>query len=328
MLNNAVSSNDGLLAANWTTAGAGGLMKIGITMPISEQADGEYLPYATIRALAQQAEGAGVDSLWIYDHVLYRYGDKPTSGTWECWTLMTSLAEATERVEIGSLVLCLPFRNPALTAKMADTFEEVSGGRLILGLGAGWHEPEFTAFGFPFDHLASRFEEGLQIIAPLLREGRVDFEGVYYQAKNAELTPRGPRAGGPPIMIASFAPRMLRLTAQYADLWNTAWLGQVEGLAEPLANLRAACAEVGRDPSTLEVTVGIGVTYSAPDAEPVDPLKALSGSPREIATQLRRYADAGVGHAICSLDPTNEETLAAFSDALREYRQLASPVAV
>jgi alkanesulfonate monooxygenase SsuD/methylene tetrahydromethanopterin reductase-like flavin-dependent oxidoreductase (luciferase family) len=231
-------------------------------------------------------------------------------------------------VEIGSLVLCLPFRNPALTAKMADTFEEVSGGRLILGLGAGWHKPEFSAFGFPFDHLASRFDEGLQIIAPLLREGRVDFEGQYYQAQDAELTPRGPRAGGPPIMIASSGPRMLRLTAQYADIWNTAWLGKVESLAEPLASLRAACAEVGRDPSTLEVTVGISVSYPTPDAEAVDPLKALSGSPREIAAQLRRYADVGVGHAICSLDPTNEETVAEFTAALREYQNLASPVAV
>jgi probable F420-dependent oxidoreductase len=298
-------------------------MKIGVTMPISEQDDGQCVPYATIRALAKQAEATGFDSIWIYDHVLYRFGDKPTSGIWECWTLMTALAEATERVEIGSLVLCLPFRNPALTAKMADTFEEVSGGRLILGLGAGWHEPEFSAFGYPFDHLVSRFDEGLQIIAPLLREGRVDFAGTYYQANDAELTPRGPRAGGPPIMIASFGPRMLRLTAQYADIWNTAWLGQVDGLAEPLASLHAACAEVGRDPATLEATVGIQVNYPAADAEPVDPQKALSGTPREIAVQLKRYADAGVSHAICSLDPTTEETLTSFSEALAEYKRVA-----
>jgi probable F420-dependent oxidoreductase len=296
-------------------------MKIGVTMPISEQADGACLPYTTIRALAQQAEGAGFDSIWIYDHVLYRHGDTPTSGIWECWTLMTALAEATDRVEIGSLVLCLPFRNPAMTAKMADTFEEVSNGRLILGLGAGWHEPEFSAFGYPFDHLVSRFDEGLQIIAPLLRDGKVDFAGTYYQANDAELTPRGPRAGGPPIMIASFSPRMLRLTAEYADIWNTAWMGQVEALAEPLAKVRAACTVVGRDPATLEVTAGITVKYPGADDEPVDPLKALSGSPREIAAQLQRFADAGVSHAICSLDPTTAETLSQFTEALAEYKE-------
>src|SRR5205085_2230355 len=105
-------------------------------------------------------------------------------------------------------------------AKMAVTLDEVSGGRFILGLGSGWNKPVFNAFGYPFDHLVSRFDEALQIIAPLLRQGHVDFEGQYYSARDCEIVPRGPSEHGPPILIASLQPRMLHLTAQYADLWN------------------------------------------------------------------------------------------------------------
>src|SRR5687767_3709406 len=151
-------------------------MKVGIALPISENAETKETPsYAQVRAMARQAEAAGLDSIWLFDHLFFRRGDNPTTGIWEIWTTLSALAEVTERVELGTLVLCVPFRNPGLLAKMADTLEEVSNGRVILGLGAGWHQPEFDAFGFPFDHLASRFEEALRIICPLLREGRVDF---------------------------------------------------------------------------------------------------------------------------------------------------------
>ncbi len=151
-------------------------MKIGIVLPFAEDPDAGGMPsYATIRERALLAEAAGFDSIWLYDHLLFRFPDQPTVGIWEIWTVLSALAEATERVEIGTVVLCVPFRNPAILAKMADTLDEVSGGRLILGLGAGWNQPEFDAFGIPFDHRAARFEEALQIITPLLREGRVDF---------------------------------------------------------------------------------------------------------------------------------------------------------
>lgn len=296
-------------------------MKIGVVLPIAE-GDGEAPRYPEIRSLAKQAEQAGFDSIWVYDHLIYRFPERPVSGLWESWTLMTALAEATERVEIGSIVLCLPFRPPALTAKMADTLEEVSGGRLILGLGAGWHEPEFTAFGYPFDHLGSRFEEGIKIIAHLLREGRVDFEGEYYQAKECELRPRGPRAGGPPILVAGSKPRMLRLTAQYANAWNTAWLGRSDKLADRVAKLHAACAEVDRDPAEIEITVGITVSYDDAGDEPIDPDRVLTGTAQEIAVELKRYADQNVGHAICNVSPTNSEDFAKFAEAVAEYRNI------
>jgi alkanesulfonate monooxygenase SsuD/methylene tetrahydromethanopterin reductase-like flavin-dependent oxidoreductase (luciferase family) len=200
------------------------------------------------------AEAAGLDSVWIYDHLLYRFPGKPPQGIWEGWTVMAALGEATERVELGALVLCTAFRNPAVLAKMATTLDEITGGRIILGLGAGWHEPEFSAFGLPFDHLVDRFGEALQIIVPLLRDGEVDFTGKYFSAPNCALLPKPARRI--PILIASAKERMHKLTAQYADQWNTAWVGEVSATEERRSALLAACDAVGRDPRTLEQTVG------------------------------------------------------------------------
>jgi probable F420-dependent oxidoreductase len=294
-------------------------------MPIAEDDPASGTPgYAEVRAIARQAEAAGFDSIWVYDHLLFRFPDQPTGGIWEAWSMLAALAEATERVELGTVVMCVPFRNPAVLAKMAATVDEISGGRLILGLGAGWHKPEFDAFGIPFDHKVDRFEEALQIIVPLLREGKVDFTGTYYGAPNCELRPRGPRPGGPEILIGAFKPRMLRLTARYADSWNTCWLGQPTLLPERRAKLEAACAEERRDPATLAVTVGVIARYAEPDQpleQPPAPEKALFGTPAEVADGLRAYAEQGVAHVICSLEPTTPEALAWLAEALRIYRQ-------
>jgi probable F420-dependent oxidoreductase len=299
-------------------------MRIGVVMPIGEDDATNTTPsYTDIRAFAKQTEAAGFDSIWVYDHLLFRFPEQPTGGIWECWTLLAALAEATERVDLGTIVLCVPFRNPAVLAKMADTLEEISGGRLILGLGAGWHQPEFDAFGVPFDHKASRFEEAIQIIAPLLREGQVDFSGTYYSAPNCELRPRGPRPGGPEILIASSKPRMHSITARYADSWNTAWLGLPTKLADRRTSLEAACAEVGRDPATLAITVGVSVQYTAqgqPLEETPDRDKVLFGSAEDVAAGLRAYAEQGVAHVICSLEPATPEALDWLAEALRIYR--------
>src|SRR5215203_5359494 len=127
-------------------------MKVGVILPIGTQEEtGLPLPYTEVRAKAQQLEQSGLDTAWIPDHLIYRFPEQPQAGIWEALTIMTGLAEATERIEIGSMVICTAFRNPAVLAKIAVTLDEVSNGRLILGLGAGWHEPEFTAFGFPFN---------------------------------------------------------------------------------------------------------------------------------------------------------------------------------
>jgi probable F420-dependent oxidoreductase len=294
-------------------------MKIGVALPMAEGKE-PIASYAEIRAFAQQAEAAGFDSIWVYDHLLMERGAGDRRGIWEAWTLLTALAEATRRVELGTLVLCTAFRNPAILAKMANDLDAISGGRLILGLGAGWHQPEFDAFGIPFDHKVDRFEEALAIILPLLREGRVDFAGSYYRAPNCELRPPPARPGGPPILIGAGKPRMLRLTARHADLWNTCWLGDAAELEAPRADLEAACAEVGRDPATLGVTVGVGISY--PPDSPVPPGRgALSGSVDAVAVGLRAYAERGVAHLIFAFLPTsNQEALAWLSEALERYR--------
>ena len=157
----------------------------------------------------------------------------------------------TSRVEIGPLVASTSFHEPGVLAKMAMTVDEISGGRLILGLGAGWNETEYDAFGFPFDHRISRFEEAFTIIRTLLREGAIDFEGSYYTLRDCELLPRGPRPQGPPLLIGSSGPRMLRITAPHVQAWN-AWFATygntAAGLAEQRELVDAACCEVGRDP--------------------------------------------------------------------------------
>src|SRR5215469_12781877 len=271
-------------------------MKIGLLVSISNDREhNQTRPYKTIRAVAQQAEADGFDSLWLADHLLYRYPGQPTAGIWEGWTVLSALAEATERVEIGPLVLCNSFRHPAILAKMATTADEVSHGRLILGVGAGWNEPEYRAFGLPFDHRVDRLEEALQILKPLLRDGHVDFAGAYYHARDCDIVPRGPRSEGPPLLVGSeTGPRMLKLTAQYADLWNTGYMGKPDTMAEPLAKITAACRAIGRDPATLGVTALIGLWF--PDLQAKQPGfldKPLVGTAQEIAAAMRGYADLG-----------------------------------
>lgn len=235
--------------------------------------------------------------------------------------MLAALAEATQRVDIGTLVLCNSFRNPAILAKMATTADEVSHGRLILGVGAGWNEPEYQAFGLPFDHRVDRFEEALQILRPLLRDGRVDFVGQYYQAPNCEDMPRGPRPEGPPLLVGGEGPRMLKLTAQYADLWNTGYMGAPDTMAEPLAKLEAACREIGRDPATIGVTALIGLWF--PDLQAKKPSfldQPLTGSVQEIAAAMRGYAELGVQHIMFQCEPYIPEARLRLTEALRLYR--------
>ena len=299
-------------------------MKIGLMLYLvnDRQNNNRKRPYHEIRELAQQAEADGFDSIWLADHFMYRKPGEPTTGIWECWTMLAALAEATHRVEIGPLVACNSFRNPAILAKMATALDEVSDGRLILGVGAGWNEPEYQALGVPFDHRASRFEEAMQILMPLLRDGHVDFAGQYYQARNCEDLPRGPRPQGPPVLFGSEGPRMIRLAARYADLWNTGYMGQPETMAGPLATIEAACREVGRDPATLGVTALIGLWFS--DLQPEKPAfvddKHLEGTPEELAAAMRGYAELGVQHIMFQYAPYTAEARQRLTEALRLYR--------
>jgi alkanesulfonate monooxygenase SsuD/methylene tetrahydromethanopterin reductase-like flavin-dependent oxidoreductase (luciferase family) len=216
------------------------------------------------------------------------------------------------------------FRNPALLAKMADTLDEISGGRLILALGAGWHEPEFRAFGFPFDRRIARFEEGLRIVHALLREGRVDFDGAFYQVRGCELRPRGPRPNGPPLWVGTFGERMLRVTARYADAWNMEWTADAADTLPWRVKVDAACAEVGRDPATLARTACVMVDLpgweSRPGRDWITDLRAdvgpATGSAEHLAAVLRGYAAAGIDHVQVLLAPNTLAGIEAFAPVL------------
>jgi len=295
-------------------------MKVGLILPMSDDDGGGTPSWPEIRDLARQAEAGGADSVWVYDHLLLRFDGRPT-GIHEAWTLLAAVAVATEHVELGTIVLATSFRSPALLAKMATTLDAISGGRLILGVGCGWHEPEYAAFGFPFDHRVDRFEESLRILGPLIREGTVTFVGNYQRAEDCVILPRGPRARIP-LLVAAKGPRMLRLAAEHADAWNTAWFGMPDDrLAQRLGALRTACAEAGRDPATLEVTVGITVTAEAGEewGRPGSPASLLA-EPDVVGDALRAYAALGVGHVQLDVQPATPATFARVLDGVARFR--------
>jgi len=300
-------------------------MKVGLVLVIAEHQElRRPYSYQKTREFAQQAEEAGFDSLWLYDHLLYHPEGKPIIGIWECWTFLSALAEATRKVELGTLVACNSFRNPALLAKMAITLDEVSNGRLILGVGAGWNKAEYKAFGYPFDHRVSRFEEALQIIRPLLKDGRVDFDGIYYQARECEIRPLGPRPHGPPLMVGCEGKRMLRLTARYADLWNTGELCQADTVEQTRQDLVEACQEMGRDPTSIGITALLYVHYpkmiTLPEGMDNPP---LSGTPSQIARAMLAYEQAGLEHLMFHVLPYKPAAIHKLEQALHLYHQLS-----
>jgi alkanesulfonate monooxygenase SsuD/methylene tetrahydromethanopterin reductase-like flavin-dependent oxidoreductase (luciferase family) len=303
--------------------------KVGIVLPTYEGMYGKRTAgWNDIRAMAQRADELEYDSVWVFDHVLLpldRWGlaSQPL-GIWEGWSIIAGLAAVTNRIEIGALVSCTNFRNPALLAKMADAVDEISGGRLILGIGAGSVEEEFGRFGFPADHRASRFEEAVQIIRPLLRGETVSFQGRFYQTDEAVLRPRGTRPNGPPILIGTRRPRLHRIAAKYADMWNAPWQNRAELVAPIIGEIDAACQAVGRDPTTLSHTAGVmvDVEEAGPNRDWIwtrlarDPAEPIGGSIEEVAAALHEYTCLGVEHLQVWLNPCTLEGLEAFAPVL------------
>jgi alkanesulfonate monooxygenase SsuD/methylene tetrahydromethanopterin reductase-like flavin-dependent oxidoreductase (luciferase family) len=287
-------------------------MKVGLVLPQAPQ-DGAGASWAEIASLARQAEAGGIDSLWVCDHFLYRPPDDSEVGYHEPWTLLSALAAVTGRVELGTLVLATSFRPAGLTAKMAVTADDVSGGRLILGLGCGWHEPEYLAFGYPFDHRVGRFEETLLILVPLVRGERVTFTGTWNGVEDAVLLPP-PRRPSMPILIAAKGDRMMRLTARHADAWQTAWFGLPdERYAKRHTDLLVACETEGRDPATLELTVGCDVSDATEGAHlPLD-----AGA---IADGLHAWSAEGVGHLQIGMPLTTSATVDIVLEGIQRYR--------
>lgn len=302
-------------------AGSGRPLKIGVQLP-----EVEYVArWSELKAMAQRAEALGYDSLWLGDHLLYRYPDGPPRGPWEAWSTMAALFAVTERIEIGPLVACTSFHNPAMIAKKAAMLEEISGGRLLLGLGAGWNKTEYEAYGFPYDHRVDRFEESFTIIRTLLSEGEIDFHGTYYDLSDCVLEPRGPRAGGPPLIIGSEGPRMLGITLPHVQGWNAwyAWFGNDPAKLPPLlAKVDAAAVEAGRDPATIEKSCAILVQMAGGEGrttvydEGDKDASPLTGTTEELAAVMRAYADVGIDHVQLVMDPNTLESIEAFAPVL------------
>jgi alkanesulfonate monooxygenase SsuD/methylene tetrahydromethanopterin reductase-like flavin-dependent oxidoreductase (luciferase family) len=300
-------------------------MKVGVQLPEVEW----VARWPQLREMVRTAEEIGLDSIWVGDHLLYRDDGLPARGPWEAWTTLAAIAALTERVQIGPLVAATSFHNPAMLAKKAATLDEISGGRLILGLGAGWNEAEYRAYGFPFDHRVSRFEEAFTIIRSLLRDGRCDFHGTYYDLQDCELLPRGPRhphGDGPPLMVGSMGERMLSITLPWVQAWNAwfSWFGNsVEGYRPLRDAVDASCRAAGREPAEVERTVALLVGFPGAKGRSIGDLKVpdmvpIPGDAATLVPTLRAFAAEGVAHVQLVLDPIGVETIAALAPALAE----------
>jgi len=285
-------------------------LKIGLNLPTWPDRRGQPTSWDTMRALAHAAEEAGVDTIWAPDHLLRRSSDGTSVGFQESWTILSAVAEATRRVEIGPFVANTSFRQPALLAKMAATLDEVSGGRLVLALGSGdpARDPSFSGFGYPTESPVGRFEEAVEIVARLLRGESIDFAGRFYRTEGAVLVPAGPRAGGPPIWVAARGARTFAIAALWADAVNlNAFLSDPDAVATAFAPAVAACESIGRDPASLAWTGYARVSFAPPATThaPAGPGTGatIRGTVDEIASRLHGLHQAGVRHLTCYVDP-------------------------
>lgn len=287
--------------------------KVGVQLPEVER----RVSWPELIAMARTAEASGYDSIWLGDHLLYDLADGQTRGPWEVWTSLAALAAVTDRVELGPLVASTSFHAPAMLAKQAATVDAISGGRLIVGLGAGWNEREYRAFGFPFDRRVDRFAESLTVIAALLRDGRIDHHGEFFDLDDCVLDPPPARPGGPPIMVGSTGPRMLSIAMPIADAWNTWWSqygNSVAGFVELKATVDAAVAAAGRPPGAVAATVCVLVQLPGGSGRvmgdfPGRDIRPVTGTSDDIAAHLAALAAAGAEHLQLVLDPITEASI-------------------
>ncbi|HRA47104.1 MAG TPA: LLM class flavin-dependent oxidoreductase [Thermomicrobiales bacterium] len=296
-------------------------IEVGIMLPESEwEMAGQTARWSDFAAMGETIEAEGFDSLWFADHLQMTLPDGRQQGAWEAWSILAAFAATTKRIEIGPFVSPTSYRNPAMLVKTAETVDEISGGRLVLGIGSGWAEKEYHVFGLPYDHRASRFEEALAIVTKLVRTGAVDFQGAYYEINGAENRPRGPRPEGMPIMIGTFnGERMMKLAAREADHWNI-WANAFGNRAELLAPIQQQmdrfCQESGRDPKSLKRSAAVYVDFENPYGRPGQPVPSLTGTPRQLADEYLRYAEAGVDLIQLYPDPCTIEGIKRCTEAL------------
>jgi len=297
-----------------------GPLEIGLVLPMGDSfVDGRTVRWTEIRDLAVRAEEIGFDTVWTADELLWRSEGKAPQGWWECLTMTGAVAATTSRVKVGTWIMSALHHNPAIMAKAVETLDEISGGRFVFGLGAGHAGRQGHAFGLPEDRTIGRFEEALEILIPLLREGRANFEGEFHAAHELEQRPRGPRPGQIPIMIGAKGPKMLRLAARHADIWS--WFveerSDLSEFGPRLAALEAACAEVGRDPDTIGRSAGVVVepTEFTGSSEVLG--VPIRGTAEVIADALRGFYSGGFDHLEIVPWPPTLEALDAMAPVLR-----------
>ena len=280
-------------------------LRIGVQLPEVER----HVPWTEYVQIARAAEEVGLDSIWMGDHYLYRGDGRPERGPWEAWTMLSALATITERVRLGPLVASLAFHNPAILAKKAATLAEISGGRFDLGVGAGWNRTEFDAFGIPFDHRASRFEEAFEIVRRLLDGETVTYEGRFHSVSDAVILPPPHR---PRLVTGTEGDRLLRATLPHVDGWNT-WFDDIgnspEGFATRNEHISRLAEEVGRDPAEIYrsacVLISVDPSVNERPADPAYPAVALAG----LDGHLRQMSEAGADEVILVLSPITETSI-------------------
>jgi alkanesulfonate monooxygenase SsuD/methylene tetrahydromethanopterin reductase-like flavin-dependent oxidoreductase (luciferase family) len=288
-------------------------VRVGIQLPEVER-DVRWPEYV---AMARAADEVGFDSVWVGDHLLYRGDGRPERGPWDAWALLAGLAGVTRRVALGPLVACTAFRPPGVLARTAAAVDELSGGRLVVAVGAGWNETEFRAFGLPFDRRVARFEEAFEIVRRLLAGERVTFAGRFHAVEDALLRPAPARR--PRLMVGATGPRMLAATLPHVDAWNT-WYVECGNTPDGFAALSRTVDEVasaaGRDPREIERSVCVLVVLDREAGErPLD-VPPLEGPPERIAAGLRAFADAGADEAILVVSPITERSIRHLGQAL------------
>ena len=292
---------------------------LGMMVPVSQRATFPGTPhFADMLEVSRDAASAGFEMLWFADHFSFT-DDDGVRGAWDAWTLMAAIAATVPDVQIGPMVACTAYRNPGVIAKMTEMIDDISGGRFILGLGAGWHKPEYDQFGIRFEPRVSQFEEALRIIHGMLRDGKADVRGEFFQANDAVNLPRGPRAEGPPILIGSSGDRMLGLLAQYGDAWNTCWYGGTEGIPKKIEKLDSAMETAGRDPKSVIRTIGVSIAgegYTGSRAN------AFAGDAEAQLAFLKDVEALGFRHICVGLDPCTPQSIAAFAPVIEAF---ASP---
>jgi alkanesulfonate monooxygenase SsuD/methylene tetrahydromethanopterin reductase-like flavin-dependent oxidoreductase (luciferase family) len=313
-------------------------LRLGLILPTWTTTE---LRWSDLLEVASSAAEVGFDALYVADHLLLPsnnaelkrragvdFPDDPEvelEGYLECFTVLSALAVAIPRLTIGSFVACAGYRNIGLLAKIAVTIDDISDGRLVLGLGAGDSEGEHTTFGFSYEQPVSRFEEALMIVKGLFKRDSLDFDGAHHRMRGARLLPRGPRPEGPPILIGTLnpGPRMRRLVAQYADIWN-GWLGYTDAGADSAATqlriIDEGCREHGRDPLTLVATTAVRGAIPGSGYTPRPDERPLSGLPDEMAETLRGHARLGIAEVQVALTMSGADGVRAFAPVIAELR--------